>query len=576
MPHQRKNQRKRTAIEVPEPPPPMQKRDWILLGALILIYSLIAFHNLGNFHSPVTTWIMEESILEPEPAYFALDGVEFVSRFQFMNGGRHHTPFNLYASNDGDDWRLVHSIRNIEVFRWYEFSVNEYAQFFRIQPETNRLRLQEVAFRGVDDRLLPVTSTVEALVDEQHLVPERRTFMNSTYFDEIYHPRTGYEFVHGLAACGNTTVFEWTHPPMGKNFIAMSVAAFGMTPFAWRLPGTLFGIFMIPLLYFFARDLLKSNGFALFAAFIFTFDFMLFAQTRLATIDTYVVFFVIAMYFCMYRYIIGMEANTLKRSLTWLALCGVMMGFAIASKWQGVYGALGLPILFFPALYKLYLRDLKQAKTIFFACFAFFIAIPLAIYVLSYIPFVRATGWDWTSIWRNQQMMFRYHDGLTETHSGSSRWWQWPLLIRPLWLYVTHHVLGSVQGIMVTMGSPAVWWFGIPITIFAIFMAFKKWNEGKTDYALIFLLVGYAAQFIPWIPVSRITFIYHYFPSVPFVVIIIAWVFKNYIHKSIAFVYSALVLALFVLFYPVLSGVPTSIDYISTYLRWFESWFHWL
>jgi len=364
---------------------------------------------------------------------------------------------------------------------------------------------------------------------------------------------------------------------MGKNFIAMSVSAFGMTPFAWRLPGALFGIFMIPLLYFFARDLLKSNNFALFAAFIFTFDFMLFAQTRLATIDTYVVFFVIAMYFFMYKYISGVETNTLKRSLTWLALCGVMMGLAIASKWQGVYGALALPVLFFPALYKVYKEHgLKQAKITFFACFAFFIAIPLVIYVLSYIPFVRVTGWDWTSIWRNQQAMYNYHDRLTETHAGASRWWEWPILRRPLWLYLTNHVPGYVQGIMITMGSPAVWWLGIPATFFAIFMAIKRWNEGNTDYALIFLLVGYASQYLPWVPITRITFIYHYFPSVPFVVIIIAWIFKNYLHKYMAFAYATVVLALFIMFYPVLSGMPISVDYMSTYLRWFESWFHWL
>ena len=58
------------------------------------------------------------------------------------------------------------------------------------------------------------------------------------YFDEIYHGRTGYEMLHRM------TAYETTHPPLGKDFIMLGIAIFGMTAFGWRCAGTLFGVML--------------------------------------------------------------------------------------------------------------------------------------------------------------------------------------------------------------------------------------------------------------------------------------------------------------------------------------------
>jgi dolichyl-phosphate-mannose--protein O-mannosyl transferase len=353
---------------------------------------------------------------------------------------------------------------------------------------------------------------------------------------------------------------------MGKNFIAMSVAVLGMTPFAWRLPGTLLGVLMVPLLYAFARYLFRSNKWAMIAATVFAFDFMRFTQTRLATIDTYVTFFVLAMYFCMYLYV-------KRRSLPMLALCGVMMGLAIASKWQGVYGALGLPFLFFPALYRLYQENAKKAIITFFSCFAFFIVIPLIIYTLSYIPFILAQGGGLRAAWDNQQHMFNYHADLVAEHGFASPWWSWPIMQRPMWLYVNRSHAEGTAG-MSSFGNPAIWWVGILIVITAfITLVRDKILARKADYIPIFLLVAIAAQYLPWAMVSRLTFIYHFFPSVPFLVLLIIWVFKRYIKNyKIAMGYAVLVIGLFILFYPVLAGIPVNPEWVRRYLVWLPGW----
>jgi len=440
-------------------------------------------------------------------------------------------------------------------------------------------RIQEIAFRGEggevlpivsttasprDGAAMPIASTASKLTDEQHLLPEMRTFMNSVYFDEVFYPRTGYELLHGLEPN------EKTHPPLGKLFIAASIRLFGMTPFAWRLPGTLFGIFMLPLLYALARKLLKSNNFAFFATFIFTFDFMLFSQTRMTTIDSYVTFFILAMYFLMYCYISGLEKNSFGRSILILTLCGTAMGLAIASKWQGIYGAFGLPVLFFPALYKLYLRDKKPAIKTLALCFVIFVAMPLAIYVLSYIPYIRAVDGNFLTIWENQKFMltFHSHDVVSSTHPFSSPWWAWPLIITPLFQYHATIADGIKQG-MSSIGSPAVWWFGIFVTGYTIYSLRKK-QRHEAD--IFFVLIAYAANFVPWVFIERTTFIYHYFPSVPFVVLLIAMFFKNHVkHEYVYYVYAGIVLVLFIIFFPVLSGMSVSVNYIES-LKWLPEW----
>jgi len=556
----------------------MTHSHWLGIIFLTLAVGVLSFARLGDRAAPQTSWVPQQG----EHAFFDFGEAIQLSAIQFRMGARHDQGFTLWYANVGGDWQLFERVTRANVFYWEKIPVDITARFVALTATGWDLRLQEIAFRGGDGALLTGFATspnAAALTDEQSLVPLRRSFMNSTYFDEIYHPRTGYEYLHRLR------VFETTHPPMGKNFIAASVHFLGMTPFAWRLPGTLFGVLMVPLLYAFARLLFKSNNWALFAAFIFSFDFMRFTQTRLATIDTYVAFFVLAMYFCMYGYVREVKhygddpsyekSGFARRSLVWLALCGTMTGLAIASKWQGVYGALGLPILFFPALYNLYKHNPRLAKITFFACFGFFIALPVGIYTLSYIPFILAQGGGLRAAWDNQYHMFSYHAHLVAEHGFASRWWSWPLMLWPIWIYVDR-ISPYVNAGMTSFGNPAVWWFGIVAAWVAVVtvvweLSIKK-NAAKTAVPL-FLLVGYAAQFLPWALVGRLTFIYHYFPSVPFVVLLITWFFMRYVKKNaITYAYAGVVFALFALFYPVLSGWPINPDFARTWLAWLPGW----
>ena len=77
------------------------------------------------------------------------------------------------------------------------------------------------------------------------------------------------------------------------------------------------------------------------------FDLMHFVQTRIATIDSYSVFFILMMYGFMYLYYErSFHRQSLRQTLWPLMLCGVSFGLGAATKWICLYAGAGLAILF--------------------------------------------------------------------------------------------------------------------------------------------------------------------------------------------------------------------------------------
>lgn len=108
------------------------------------------------------------------------------------------------------------------------------------------------------------------------------------------------------------------------------------------------------------------------------------------------------------------------------------------------------------------------------ACVIFFVIVPLAIYCLSYIPYLSAYGEvklnlkTFERIWNAQVTMFEYHKNLVATHYFSSPWYEWPLIIKPMWYYsAAFPAMGKASTIM-AFGNPAVWWTGLVAILFVL------------------------------------------------------------------------------------------------------------
>ena len=96
---------------------------------------------------------------------------------------------------------------------------------------------------------------------------------------------------------------------------------------------------------------------------------------------------------------------------------------------------------------------------------------------------------------------------------------------------------------------------------------------------MTFGLIGVAKQFVPWFFVTRLTFIYHYFPCVIFVALMIGYSFRSLkeslpknVYVTVIALYALLTFGAFLLFYPVLAGQPVEIGFVTKYLRWFKDW----
>ncbi|MCQ2550528.1 MAG: phospholipid carrier-dependent glycosyltransferase [Lachnospiraceae bacterium] len=344
-------------------------------------------------------------------------------------------------------------------------------------------------------------------------------------------------------------------------------------------------------------NLTKRRDIAAFVSFIFASDFMHFVQTRLTTIDVFITFFVILMYYFMHKYCtLSFYDTALKKTFLPLGACGIAFGFGIASKWTGFYAGAGLAVIFFLTLWKRYrefcyakknpkgntegishkeiVKNFKPyaLKTIGF-CVIFFVVIPFMIYLLSYIPFKDySEGGLLTRMLDNQASMFDYHSKLEATHPYSSVWYEWPTMERPIFYYSKEMGEDLRRGIS-AFGNPLVWWSGIFAFFFMLYLATKKRDKNAR-----FLCIGYLAQYLPWILITRCTFIYHYFPSVPFIALMIGYCFLQLQKKvskkvflTLLILFAVICFGLFLLFYPVLSGEVVSREFVINYLKWFEN-----
>ena len=329
---------------------PWSRLDWLLIGFLTLSYSVFALSNLGSY-TPKTSWIPVSS---GESVTIDFGEKRTISKINFYFG--HGKGFyELSSSLDNETWRFVRFLHRKPPFQMHSLELDLEARYIRFDATRLSLPLTEIAFFETEDKppvpikaiLAPGTTEntenpPSYAFDEQSKVEYFSHFKRDMYFDEIYFARTAYELLHGKE------YYENTHPPLGKLIISIGIAFFGMNPFAWRIVGTLIGIAMVPLMFAFGKHLFKRRDLAFATSFLFTFDFMHFVQSRIATVDVYAVFFIILMFLFMYRFIMAdMLRSSLRRLFTDLFLSGLFFALGVATKWITLFGGLGLATLFF-------------------------------------------------------------------------------------------------------------------------------------------------------------------------------------------------------------------------------------
>ncbi|MFN2459568.1 MAG: phospholipid carrier-dependent glycosyltransferase, partial [Candidatus Velthaea sp.] len=212
-----------------------------------------------------------------------------------------------------------------------------------------------------------------------------------------------------------------------------------------------------------------------------------------------------------------------------------------------------------------------------------------AVYTACYIPYF-TLGHNLIDMVALQQAMYHYHASLVATHPYASKWWQWPLLIKPISYYYHDFRVGAatadptrccLQEIL-ALPNPFVWWLGL-ISVPAV--AALAWIERNKGYAL--LVGAYVLQWLPWIGSPRIAFEYHFYPNLSIIVLANAIILQRiwnwqapapaagrmtFTTARIGIIaYLAVVVVAFAFFFPVLAGLDMTWNQWHDRM-WFPSW----
>lgn len=554
------------------------RRGGIGIAVLTAVYAVAAFTGLGSARDPQRFCTLEAG----ESATLALDGAHGIDTVWYYTG-LYTGEYTLAYSDDGITYTAAGTMPQgyADLFKWLQpqpaDAAPASAAYVRITAgahlELGELALLDAQGERIAVREITGPATAGALCDEADTVPAASTYYNSSYFDEIYHARTAYEHLRGVYP------YEVSHPPLGKVILSLGIRLFGMTPFGWRCMGALFGVAMLPLMWDLLRRMFRDDRVAWCGAALLAFDFMHLTQTRIATIDSFATLFILLMYLFLYRYFT-------EGRLRHLAACGVAFGVGAATKWTCLYAGAGLGVLW--ALHWVFSgvqahrdgdgrRYVRRLLGNIGFCLVFFVLVPGMIYYASYYPYGAARGLHGPGMYftreyaaivlENQRFMFTYHAGLVATHPYSSRWWQWLLDLRPILYYLSYG-----DGTVSTIGAfvnPLLCWGGL------LALPVLAYRAVRHDRTALFLLVGYLAQVLPWVFISRLTFEYHYFAATLFLVLALGYVFDRLRQRGyfgIVYAFTAANGVLFALFYPVLTGVTVSRSYAWNVLKWLPDW----
>ncbi|MEC4893610.1 MAG: phospholipid carrier-dependent glycosyltransferase [Oscillatoria sp. PMC 1051.18] len=226
--------------------------------------------------------------------------------------------------------------------------------------------------------------------------------------------------------------------------------------------------------------------------------------------------------------------------------------------------------------------------------------IPALSYSISWIPHLLMVPKP--GFWEMQQEILTFHQnvGGIYAHPYCSRWYSWIFMQHPV-AYFYHTARNTTETVpqypplptgtgtviydVHAMGNPILWWLS-SIAIFLLLLLFIFWlfwrGLGKislttTTWIALYLVCNYAANLLPWMKVSRCTFIYHYMSASVFAQLALAWIVERWISSEKLFYRRAgiaVVLSIILAFWfwlPIYLGLPLSEQGFQMRM-WFSSW----
>lgn len=463
---------------------------------------------------------------------------------------------------------------------------------------TDKRALALIAFLSIVTHWFLFGAPKETVFDEVHFGKFISGYATGEYYFDI-HPPLGKLLIAGFGKlAGFKPEFGFAH--IGAAYPDDSYKALRFLP---TLAGTL-----IPLALFWLALLLgMRTPYAALVGVAAAVESALVVQSRFILLDAFLLLFGI-LTLCMYL--------RFRETAQWRFLIGVGIFGALAAsiKWTG--GAFLLLALIAEGV-----RIAKKEHTLSFRELSFFTVVPIALYAtvfwvhLSLLPntgpgdafmsrefqarlsgnaaaedpLLKPKGMLASIVELNMEM-YRSNARLTATHPYGSPWYSWPLMTRSIFYWNSDkQVVAKTQidgawrevGVLPAedrpgekykiylIGNPLVWW-GSSVAIGFLFFALR--DPKKRTFAAVFIVGGYALSLLPFIGISRVMFLYHYFPALLFALLALGYLCDqaNVSRRSLSAL-GALACIVFIYFAPITYGLPLGEQAFSARM-WLSTW----
>ncbi|ABG50275.1 glycosyl transferase, family 39 [Trichodesmium erythraeum IMS101] len=458
---------------------------------------------------------------------------------------------------------------------------------------------------------------------------------NTLVFDEVYYAKfannylTQTEFFNAhpplsqyIIAIG---IWIGSHLPFGQEIVNNET---GSTLAAWsyRWVNALTGSFIPLVVGAIAYKLTHRWSYSLIATLLMALDGLFLVESRYALNNIYLVIFGLLAHLCL---IVALQNNQLKQK-KWLVLSGIFFGASTAIKWNGLGFLLGIYLLWILVwIIKFFIQQKKYEYTsawqnltrinLIQLILNLFI-IPIITYSLLWIPHIILN--PKYGFLEMQEQIFSYHQRIgsgADIHPYCAQWFTWPLMMRPVvYFYKNTGLLDKPEPSLATlysdiispqlnpiifdvhaMGNPILWWFstwGILLLILMLFNRVWHWEKNRQArrkkiklnhlfkfpppsemWLLLYLVINWLSNFMPWSRVSRCTFLYHYMGALVFAILGFSWCLDRWLNSQQASLRIMgvtmifIVLFAFVFWMPIYLGLPLSPQNWQ-FRMWFRSW----
>ncbi len=458
--------------------------------------------------------------------------------------------------------------------------------------------------------------------DEVYYAKFANNYLTQTKFFNAHPPLSQYLIAMGIAIGEKL--------PFGHG-VVNDLTGSVIKTWSYRWLNALTGSFIPLVVAGLALQLTQRVRFAILAGVLSALDGLFLVESRYALNNVYLVLFGLLGQVC---FLVAARKRFEKEedsrhwlspseSWAWMMGSGFFFGCSVSIKWNGlwflfsVFGLYGLAWVFWALNRRISpeLLPMQITKISPIALLLGLAIVPLTYYLL-WIPHIAQNPeYPFLAL---QDQIYRYHKGsavIGAVHPYCSTWQTWLTMLIPVAYFYKIGIdpasplalnapnitalPGASTYAVHAMGNPFLWWMStaamIAVGIALLFrlcdscsrrfkpLSDREFSEplsqtiSHDSFTLISIMVGYGANLIPWMGISRCAFLYHYMGSSVFATLALAWWGDRFLSREDRgqhpFVWFGLGLAIvgFVWWLPIFLGLP--LDSQGYQMRmWFPTW----